>query len=77
MSRRRLALLAAFAVVAGALAASIFARVGTDTASAGGCRDWVAARMYTKEITAVRPLVQKMKRAFAAPGQPVSDSANG
>jgi hypothetical protein len=33
MSRRQLALLTAFAVVAGALAASILARVGTDTAS--------------------------------------------
>lgn len=77
MSRRRLALLTAFAVVAGALAASIFARVGTDTASAGGCRDWVAARTYAKEITAVRPLVQKMKRAFAAPGLSVAVAANG
>lgn len=77
MSRRGFALLAAVAVVVGALAAAVFARGGTDAASAGGCRDWVAARAYMKEIAAARPLVQKMQRAFAAPGLSVAVAANG
>ena len=77
MSRRRLVLLAVFAVGAGALAAAVFARGSTDRTSAGGCRDWVAARGFAKEIAAARPLVQKLKRAFAAPGLSVAVAANG
>lgn len=77
MSRRGLALLAALAVLAGALAAAVFARRDTDARAAGRCRDWVAARAYAKEIATVRPLVERMKRAFAAPGLSVAVAANG
>ncbi|MGH3081815.1 MAG: serine hydrolase domain-containing protein [Gaiellaceae bacterium] len=77
MSGRHHVLLAALIVVVGVLAAAGFARGGTEGRSAGGCRDWVAVRTYAKEIAAARPLVQKMKRAFAAPGLSVAVGANG
>jgi serine beta-lactamase-like protein LACTB len=49
----------------------------TQPTGRGGCREWVAEREYAKEIAAVRPLVLKMKRAFAAPGLGVAIAARG
>ena len=67
------------AVTAGAVGAGLHARSGAPTANrpTGGCHDWLAARAYRREINAVRPLVPKMKRAFAAPGLSVAIAADG
>ena len=43
----------------------------------GACRDWVAAPDYRAEIAAVRGLVPRMKRAFAAPGLSIAVAADG
>jgi serine beta-lactamase-like protein LACTB, mitochondrial len=81
MSPRVLVAVAAIAVVAGVLGAALFARgSGPERAAgkpAGACRDWIAAREYAKEIAAARPLVLRMKRAFAAPGLAVAVAADG
>jgi CubicO group peptidase (beta-lactamase class C family) len=65
--------LAALAVVAAAL----FARGSANAVPSGDCRDWVAARTYAKEIAAARPLVRRLKRAFAAPGLSIAVAADG
>jgi CubicO group peptidase (beta-lactamase class C family) len=56
-----------------------YARIGTSAAArpGGACRDWLVARPYRHEIDAVRALVPKMKRAFAAPGLSVAIAADG
>ena len=66
------------AVVAAALAVGALAR-GGDGASPNpaGCREWLAAQGYAREIAAVKPLVPRMKRAFAAPGLSVAIAADG
>lgn len=73
MTRRRVAALVALAAFAGAL----FPRGGANAVPSGGCRDWVAARTYAKEIATARPLVRRMKRAFAAPGLSIAVAADG
>jgi serine beta-lactamase-like protein LACTB, mitochondrial len=65
------AALAALAV-AGACAAG-----GQSEQRAAGCREWVAARGFAKEIAQVRPLVPRMQRAFGAPGVAVAIAARG
>ena len=45
--------------------------------SAGDCRDWYAAKAYSREIASVRRLVPRMKRAFGAPGLSVAIAADG
>lgn len=64
--------------IAAAVGAVVYARGGDETAATpGACRDWVIAKEYAKEIATVRPLVAKMKRAFAAPGLSVAIAADG
>ena len=70
--------IAVIALAAGVLATVLYARDAPQTAkSAGGCRDWVAARRFTQEIDAVRPLISRLKRALAAPGLAVAVAAEG
>jgi serine beta-lactamase-like protein LACTB len=79
MTRRLLVALAATTALAGALAAITGASgsASAEAKPAGGCREWLVARDYGREIAAVRPLVLKMKRAFAAPGLGVAIGAGG
>jgi serine beta-lactamase-like protein LACTB, mitochondrial len=66
-------LLAGLAVVVSATACGGSPR----EAVAGTCREWVAAPAYAPEIAQARPLVARMRRAFAAPGLSVAVGANG
>jgi serine beta-lactamase-like protein LACTB len=73
-----------FAIVLVALAVALvggvlYVRDGAPATDrrAGACRDWVVAKTYRREIASVRPLVGKMKRAFAAPGLSVAIAADG
>jgi serine beta-lactamase-like protein LACTB, mitochondrial len=45
--------------------------------SAATCRQWAASPAFASQIAAVRGLVPKMQRAFAAPGLSVAIAANG
>lgn len=76
---RRVFVAVAFALAAGAVGAALAARGGDSTASAAtaGCRAWVAAPAYRREIASVQGLVPRMKRAFAAPGLSVAIAADG
>ena len=67
------------AVSAAAVGASLYARGDAPAAKrpARACHDWFAARSYRPQITAVRPLVPKLQRAFAAPGLSLAIAANG
>jgi serine beta-lactamase-like protein LACTB len=79
MSPRLLIAVAVVALAAGALGLALHARGGESAArvKAGGCRVWLAAQAYRREIASVRPLVPKMKRAFAAPGVSIAIAADG
>ena len=68
---RRLAVALAIAAAATACGGS------PQEGASGACRDWVAARMYAPEIARARTLVDRMKRAFAAPGLAVAVGADG
>jgi serine beta-lactamase-like protein LACTB len=57
--------------------AAIYASSGSPAQPRGACRDWLAANDYRRQIAAVRPLVPKMKRAFAAPGLSIAVAADG
>jgi serine beta-lactamase-like protein LACTB, mitochondrial len=62
-----------------AVTAALYAR-GSSSAGergAGDCRDWYAAKAYSREIASVRRLVPRMKRAFGAPGLSVAIAADG
>jgi serine beta-lactamase-like protein LACTB len=73
-----LAAVAAVAVLAGLLGVALWPRGAAQSAAEPGrCRDWVATRAYAQEIAAARPLVSRMKRAFAAPGVSVAIAAEG
>jgi len=78
VTRSRLAGLAIAALLVG-LAAALYAGGGrpAPTRKAVACRQWLAAPGYGAEIRAVRPLVTRMKRAFAAPGLSVAIAAAG
>jgi serine beta-lactamase-like protein LACTB, mitochondrial len=67
------------AISAAATGVSLYARGDAPAAKrpAGACHDWFAAPSYRRQIAAVRPLVPKMKRAFAAPGLSTAIAANG
>jgi CubicO group peptidase (beta-lactamase class C family) len=47
------------------------------SASAAACRQWVASPDFAAQIAAVRGLVPRMQRAFAAPGLSVAIAAKG
>jgi serine beta-lactamase-like protein LACTB, mitochondrial len=75
---RTYAAIAIIALAAGAFEAVPYAGDAAHTTTpSGACRDWVAARRFTQEIDAVRPLVAKLKRAVAAPGLAVAVAAEG
>jgi serine beta-lactamase-like protein LACTB len=76
MTRRLLVALATTTALLGTNAA-IAGRESAEGEAADGCREWLVAREYVKEIAAVRPLVLRMKRAFAAPGLGVAIGARG
>jgi serine beta-lactamase-like protein LACTB len=76
MTRRVVILLASIAVGAACLGGVLYAR-GSGPASAGDCREWIANRDFAKEIAAIRALVPRMQRAFAAPGVAVAVAADG
>jgi serine beta-lactamase-like protein LACTB len=68
------------AVALAALVTALFAGSGPGDAkspAAGGCREWVVARDYAKEIAKIRALVPRMRRAFGAPGLAVAVAADG
>jgi serine beta-lactamase-like protein LACTB, mitochondrial len=78
MRPRLVVAFAAAALVAAAVAAVLYARGDVEArVKPGGCRQWLAAPAYRREIDSVRPLVPKMKRAFAAPGLSIAIAANG
>ena len=78
MTRR---LLLAFAAAVGVVAAAVGGALlyaGSEKAAAPrACREWIVDARYRAEIDRVRPLVPKMKRAFAAPGLSVAIAADG
>jgi serine beta-lactamase-like protein LACTB, mitochondrial len=75
---KMLAAVAAVAVLAGSLGVVLWARGAAQSAAESGrCRDWVTTGAYAREIAAARPLVSRMKRAFAAPGVSVAIAAEG
>jgi CubicO group peptidase (beta-lactamase class C family) len=77
-SRRLLGMGAVVIVVAAVAGAALQRESGETTArSSGTCRDWVASPEYRREIDAVRDLVPKMKRGFAAPGLAIALAADG
>ena len=77
-ARRVLSLVAAVAVAAAALGAGLDARDAAQTQGrAGGCRDWLSASAFERQVAAARPLVVKLKRALAAPGLAVAIAADG
>lgn len=47
------------------------------SASAATCRQWTASPAFASQIAAVRGLVPRMQRAFAAPGLSVAIAAKG
>src|SRR5829696_1060385 len=66
------------ALAAGGVGAALSTRTGNAAPpKTGACRDDVAAPAYRAQIKAVRPLVGKMKRAFATPGLSVAIAAAG
>jgi serine beta-lactamase-like protein LACTB len=65
---------ATIVVIVGALHASDTAQ---PAGRAAGCRDWMTATRFEKEIGAVRPLVSRLKRAITAPGLGVAVAAEG
>jgi serine beta-lactamase-like protein LACTB len=75
--RRRVGVTLVLAAAAAIGGAAIYAGSGSTAKPRGACRDWFAAPAYRKQIAAVRPLVPKMKRAFAAPGLSVAVAADG
>jgi len=75
--RRRL-FLGLILVGAGVPAATLPAQDdASPTASATACYEWLAAPAYRRQIAAIRPLVPKMKMAFAAPGLGVAIAVRG
>ena len=64
---------AAVVVLAGALGLGLRAQ----ETKAPGCRDWVSSPEFEAQIAAARPLVARMKSAFAAPGLGVAVAADG
>ena len=76
----RVALLASAVVLLSlSVGAVLHARNGSSTVAerAGGCRQWLAAGPYRREIASVRKLVPRMKRAFAAPGLSIAVAVDG
>jgi serine beta-lactamase-like protein LACTB len=74
------ALAAASVAVAVAVAvAAVFAhrRNASDAQSAAVCTDWLVDPRYRAQVDRVRPLVRRMKRAFAAPGLSVAVAVRG
>jgi serine beta-lactamase-like protein LACTB, mitochondrial len=77
LTRRRLLVFAAVGAIAAAVVGALLYG-GSDTAAAPrACREWITDARYRAEIERVRPLVPKMKRAFAAPGLSVAIAADG
>lgn len=75
---RRPLLFGLILVGTGVLAATLLTRGdASPRPSTTACREWLAAPAYGKQISAVRPLVPKMKRAFAAPGLGVAIAVRG
>jgi serine beta-lactamase-like protein LACTB len=74
-------LLLTFAVAVGAVAAAVVGGLvyasSHTTAAPRACREWITDARYRAEIARVRPLVPKMKRAFAAPGMSIAIAADG
>ena len=66
-------------VVSGAVRGALYARTSDASAprKTSACRDDVAAPAYRAQIKVVRPLVARMKRAFASPGLSVAVAAAG
>jgi serine beta-lactamase-like protein LACTB, mitochondrial len=80
VTRRVSVVLAAIAAGAVCLGAALLARGSGSAAEHGStrsCREWVAARDFSKQIAKVRPLVPRMQRAFGAPGVAVAIAAGG
>jgi serine beta-lactamase-like protein LACTB, mitochondrial len=73
VTRRVAAVLAAVVTVGAACASGGEA----EQKASGACREWTAARGFSKQIASVRPLIPRMKRAFAAPGLAVAIAARG
>ena len=66
------------ALIAGLLVGGVSARVGASTPPRpGSCRDWLSASSFKQQIAAARPLVARLKSAFAAPGVAVAVAADG
>lgn len=66
------------ALLASLLLGGVSAGVGASTqARPGSCRDWLSESSFKQQIAAARPLVAKLKTAFAAPGVAVAVAADG
>jgi serine beta-lactamase-like protein LACTB, mitochondrial len=66
------------ALIAGLLVGGVGAPEGASTPPrAGTCRDWLSASSFKHQIAAARPLVARLKSAFAAPGVAVAVAADG